>query len=70
MTGTINIPTKIRTYSNYCMFDTTSQIPGNITNYENPKVQKFKSIFSKVCRENRQKPRTSKGKYSNIVRSN
>ena len=51
MTGTINITTNILTYSKYCMFSTTSQIPGNITNYKNPKVQKSKSNFSKVCRE-------------------
>ena len=52
MTETINIPNNIRTYRNYYMFDTTSQIPGNITNYDKPKIQQSKSNFSKVCREN------------------
>ena len=52
MTETINIPTKIRTYSNYCMFDTKSQISCKRANYDNPKVQKSKLKSFKFWREN------------------
>ena len=55
MTKRINIPIKIHTYRNSCMFDTRSQILVKISNYEDIQMSKtFKSDFLKTWRGKRQ----------------